>query len=130
MGEIGMLIPVLVGLIGLALYRVGAFTDDELDGIEGKREELSGRIHERYEIGNEEAVPQPRLLESLPDDMRFEITPADRPYLTEAGRKALERSGDNILVIGEVKKIENELQAERQSNEPTPTLYYLALKPG
>ncbi|MGH9338768.1 MAG: hypothetical protein ACRD1R_04070 [Acidobacteriota bacterium] len=115
MGEIGMIIPVIVALIGLALYRWGSFTDDELDGIEGKREELSGRLHERYEIGNEEPVPQPRPLESLPDDMRFEITPADRPYLTEAGRRALARSGGNILVLGEVKKIENELQAEHRS---------------
>ena len=68
-------------LKGKAQQMWGDITDDEFDAIEGKRE-LIDRMMERLDSGNEEAVPQPRLLESLPDDMRFKITPADLPYLT------------------------------------------------
>lgn len=63
-------------------------------------------------------IPEPRRLEALPDDLRFEITPADRQYLTEAGRKALLESGGNVLVVGRVKKIEAELRDE----DPAKTL--------
>jgi uncharacterized protein YjbJ (UPF0337 family) len=36
----------------------GDLTNDDLDVVEGKREELAGRIQERYGVGKDEAERQ------------------------------------------------------------------------
>ncbi|SNX60938.1 Uncharacterized conserved protein YjbJ, UPF0337 family [Nitrosomonas ureae] len=43
---------------GKAQQQWGKLTNDDLDIIEGKREELVGRIQERYGIAKEEAEKQ------------------------------------------------------------------------
>lgn len=43
---------------GQAQQQWGKLTNDDLDIIEGKREELIGRIQERYGIAKEEAEKQ------------------------------------------------------------------------
>jgi uncharacterized protein YjbJ (UPF0337 family) len=43
---------------GKAQQQWGKLTNDDLDVIEGKREELVGRIQERYGIEKEEAEKQ------------------------------------------------------------------------
>ena len=40
---------------GKAQHQWGKLTDDDLDIIEGKREELVGKIQERYGISKEQA---------------------------------------------------------------------------
>lgn len=49
---------------GQARQQWGKLTDDELDQIGGKREELIGRIQERYGIAREEAERQVKDWES------------------------------------------------------------------
>lgn len=43
---------------GQARQKWGDLTDDELDKIEGKREELVGTLQRKYGIGKEEAEKQ------------------------------------------------------------------------
>lgn len=43
---------------GQAQQQWGKLTNDDLDVIEGKREELVGRLQERYGIAKEEAEKQ------------------------------------------------------------------------
>lgn len=45
-------------LKGKALEQWGKLTDDDLDVIDGKREQLAGRIQERYGVSREEAEKQ------------------------------------------------------------------------
>jgi uncharacterized protein YjbJ (UPF0337 family) len=45
-------------LKGQAKTKWGKLTDDDLDRVSGKREELEGRIQERYGIEREEAKRQ------------------------------------------------------------------------
>jgi uncharacterized protein YjbJ (UPF0337 family) len=45
---------------GQARQQWGKLTDDELDKVEGRREELVGRIQERYGIARDEAERQVR----------------------------------------------------------------------
>jgi uncharacterized protein YjbJ (UPF0337 family) len=45
-------------LKGKARMQWGKLTDDQLDRIAGKREELVGRVQEQYGIGKEEAETQ------------------------------------------------------------------------
>jgi uncharacterized protein YjbJ (UPF0337 family) len=45
-------------LKGKALEQWGKLTDDDLDVIDGKREQLAGRIQERYGVTREEAEKQ------------------------------------------------------------------------
>ncbi len=45
-------------LKGKALEQWGKLTDDDLDVIDGKREQLAGRIQERYGVSLEEAEKQ------------------------------------------------------------------------
>lgn len=45
-------------LKGKAKAQWGKLTDDELDVISGRREELEGRIQEHYGIGKEQAKKQ------------------------------------------------------------------------
>lgn len=42
----------------------GELTDDELDRIEGRRDQLLGAMHKRYGIAREEAKRQVRSFES------------------------------------------------------------------
>lgn len=43
---------------GKARQKWGKLTDDELDSMKGRREELVGRIQERYGIARDEAERQ------------------------------------------------------------------------
>lgn len=43
---------------GLAKQKWGKLTDDELDVIAGKRDELTGRIQESYGLAKDEAEEQ------------------------------------------------------------------------
>lgn len=43
---------------GQAKAKWGKFTDDDLDVIDGKRQELVGRIQERYGIAKDQAEAQ------------------------------------------------------------------------
>ncbi|MCA9022919.1 MAG: CsbD family protein, partial [Planctomycetaceae bacterium] len=43
---------------GQAKQKWGELTDDEIDQIDGKREELVGKVQERYGIAKEEAEKQ------------------------------------------------------------------------
>jgi uncharacterized protein YjbJ (UPF0337 family) len=43
---------------GKAVEQWGKLTDDDLDVIDGKREQLAGRIQERYGVTREEAEKQ------------------------------------------------------------------------
>jgi uncharacterized protein YjbJ (UPF0337 family) len=47
-------------LAGKAKAKWGDLTDDDLDKVEGRREELIGRIQERYGISKERAEEQVR----------------------------------------------------------------------
>lgn len=49
---------------GLAREKWGKLTDDDLDVIDGKREQLVGQVQERYGIAKEEAERQVREFES------------------------------------------------------------------
>jgi uncharacterized protein YjbJ (UPF0337 family) len=53
----------------------GRLTDDDLDVIEGKREQLLGRIQERHGIAKEEAHRQVREFEQRNPDVRLDDTP-------------------------------------------------------
>jgi uncharacterized protein YjbJ (UPF0337 family) len=56
-------------LSGKALEKWGKLTNDNLDVIAGKRDQLSGRIQEAYGIGKEEADEQiDAFAESIKDD--------------------------------------------------------------
>jgi len=43
---------------GKVVQRWGALTDDDLDVIEGRREELAGRLQHRYGVAKDEAERQ------------------------------------------------------------------------
>ena len=49
---------------GQAKQKWGELTDDELDQIDGKREELVGKIQEHYGIAKSEAEEQVNQFES------------------------------------------------------------------
>jgi uncharacterized protein YjbJ (UPF0337 family) len=49
----------------------GKLTDDDLDVIEGRRDQLSGKIQERHGIAKDEAERQIRDFESRNPDHRF-----------------------------------------------------------
>ncbi len=49
---------------GQAQQQWGKLTDDDLDKIEGRREELVGKVQERYGIAKEEAEKQVKQFES------------------------------------------------------------------
>jgi len=50
----------------------GKLTDDDLDVIAGKRDQLLGRIQERHGIAKDEAERQVKSFERSNPDMRFE----------------------------------------------------------
>jgi uncharacterized protein YjbJ (UPF0337 family) len=49
---------------GQAKQQWGKLTDDDLTVVDGKREELIGRVQERYGIAREEAETQVKKFES------------------------------------------------------------------
>ena len=49
---------------GQAQQKWGKLTNDDLDVVEGKREELVGRVQERYGIAKEAAEKQVKEFES------------------------------------------------------------------
>jgi uncharacterized protein YjbJ (UPF0337 family) len=52
-------------------YRTGAsFTDDNLDTIAGKRDQLTGRIQETYGITRDQAELQVKAFEEMHKDYR------------------------------------------------------------
>ncbi len=51
-------------LSGQAQQQWGKLTNDDLDVIDGKREELVGKVQERYGIAKEEAEEQVKDFES------------------------------------------------------------------
>jgi uncharacterized protein YjbJ (UPF0337 family) len=53
----------------------GRLTEDDLDVIAGKREQLLGRIQERHGIAKEEAHRQVRDFESRNPDVSLDGTP-------------------------------------------------------
>lgn len=50
----------------------GKLTDDDLDVIAGKRDQLLGRIQERHGVARDEAETQIKNWESRNPDFRFE----------------------------------------------------------
>ena len=50
----------------------GKLTDDDLDVIAGKRDQLLGRIQERHGIAKDEAEKQVQDFERRNSDMKFE----------------------------------------------------------
>ncbi len=61
---------------GKAKERWGKLTDDDLDVVAGRREQLAGKIQERYGIAKEEAETQLAEWERKATDAWF--TPASR----------------------------------------------------
>ena len=55
---------------GKAKEQWGKLTDDELDVIAGKRDQLSGRVQEAYGVSKEEAEKQIRDFETRHKDWR------------------------------------------------------------
>jgi uncharacterized protein YjbJ (UPF0337 family) len=53
----------------------GRLTDDDLDVIAGKRDQLLGRIQSRHGVAKEEAQRQVRDFEERNPDLRFDDTP-------------------------------------------------------
>ena len=56
---------------GRAKEQWGKLTDDDLDVIAGRREQLSGKIQERYGIAKDEAETQLTAWESKANDSWF-----------------------------------------------------------
>ncbi|WP_018863925.1 MULTISPECIES: CsbD family protein [Thioalkalivibrio] len=52
---------------GKVKARWGRFTDDELESVAGKRDELSGRIQEQYGVTKDEAEKQIKEFEKKVD---------------------------------------------------------------
>ena len=57
---------------GKVKERWGRLTDDDLDVIAGKRDQLLGRIQERHGIAKDEAERQVKTFENRNPDYRFE----------------------------------------------------------
>jgi uncharacterized protein YjbJ (UPF0337 family) len=58
-------------LTGKAKAQWGKLTDDDLDVINGRREQLAGKIQERYGIARDEAERQVDSWERAADDSWF-----------------------------------------------------------
>jgi hypothetical protein len=77
---------------------VGKVTDDDLDVIDGRRQQLVGKIQERYGMAREEAERQAhefiKSTKTLPDDTNtFEAERARRV----GGGSCFDRTGRNAL---------------------------------
>jgi len=57
---------------GKAKEQWGKLTDDDLDVIAGKRDQLLGRIQERHGVARDEAEKQVKNWESRNPDFRFD----------------------------------------------------------
>jgi uncharacterized protein YjbJ (UPF0337 family) len=58
-------------ITGKAKVQWGKLTDDDFDVIAGKREQLSGKIQERYGVAKDEAEQQISAWEKSADDSWF-----------------------------------------------------------
>jgi uncharacterized protein YjbJ (UPF0337 family) len=58
-------------LTGKATEQWGKLTNDDLDVIAGKRDQLAGKIQERYGVAKDEAEKQVSAWESRVDDSWF-----------------------------------------------------------
>ena len=56
----------------------GKLTDDQIDVIAGKREQLAGRVQETYGISKDEAEKQIRRFEDLYEDWTPDMVPPPR----------------------------------------------------
>ena len=56
---------------GQAQQQWGKLTDDDLDVVAGRRDQLAGKIQERYGIARDEAEKQLSAWESKADDSWF-----------------------------------------------------------
>lgn len=66
-------------LKGSAKAKWGQLTDDDLDYVAGKQEQLAGRIQERYGIARDEAQKQvDAWAKSLKEQQKMENEPAMR----------------------------------------------------
>jgi uncharacterized protein YjbJ (UPF0337 family) len=57
----------------------GKLTDDDFDVVAGRRDQLAGKIQERYGIAREAAEEQVRRFESTASDAWFDESPARPP---------------------------------------------------
>jgi uncharacterized protein YjbJ (UPF0337 family) len=53
----------------------GRLTDDQLDVIAGKRDQLAGEVQEAYGIGKDEAERQIRSFENRHESWKPDVTP-------------------------------------------------------
>jgi uncharacterized protein YjbJ (UPF0337 family) len=61
---------------GKAKAQWGQLTDDDLDVVAGHREQLAGKIQERYGIAREEAVKQMDAWQNTADEAWFKAKDA------------------------------------------------------
>lgn len=61
---------------GQAKAQWGKLTDDDLDVVAGHREQLAGKIQERYGIAREEAVKQMDAWQNTADEAWFKAKDA------------------------------------------------------
>jgi uncharacterized protein YjbJ (UPF0337 family) len=61
---------------GKAKTQWGKLTDDDLDVVAGHREQLAGKIQERYGIAREEAVQQMDAWQNTADEAWFKAKDA------------------------------------------------------
>ena len=59
----------------------GKLTDDDLDVIDGRREELAGRIQEVYGVSKDEAEKQIERFAGSLDTGTFDDAPGSRPTM-------------------------------------------------
>ena len=60
---------------GRAKVQWGKLTDDDFDVIDGRREQLAGKIQERYGIAKDEAERQVSEWERTADDSWYDAPP-------------------------------------------------------
>ena len=58
-------------ITGKAKVQWGKLTDDDFDVVAGRREQLAGKIQERYGIAKDEAEKQVTAWENLADESWF-----------------------------------------------------------
>lgn len=61
--------------VGKAKAQWGKLTDDDLDTVAGRRDQLAGKIQERYGIAKDEAEQQLAAWQKTATDKWFEKTP-------------------------------------------------------
>jgi uncharacterized protein YjbJ (UPF0337 family) len=72
----------------------GKLTDDDLDVIDGRRQELSGRIQKAYGVSKEEAERQIERFSSSLDSTALDAGTHDMPGTKKHSGDRLERSSN------------------------------------